>query len=328
MSDTNDDDNKQPVIGATITYDSPHALAAAKAYKKQIAGQLGHKLKNRPYTAAEQKRNVIGTDLLDSVLGKASLPQSYSSGGVKTDPYLKKSGGNYSGWHRASPVNMSGALDNDAWVKGAYKSLLGRDADQAGLDYWKADLAGGSSREDVIANIKKGSEYKDKFISEAYKNLLGRDSDAGGNDYWSKAMLAGESEDSIIANIMRSEEYGRKQQNEMRSLIDPKSASQLMNETYNDKIASLSRDWQDANDAVQGLYGTEQDYSPLLTTSDTIYTQDPEASPLSSVGYLASVDPKDSSPDIWTKALGDAGKKALAGVDISSLVDSFVNSFT
>ena len=61
---------------------------------------------------------------------------------------------------------MSAALDDDAWVKGAYKSLLGRDADPSGLAHWKADLAGGSSREDVIANMKRGSEYKDKFIRE------------------------------------------------------------------------------------------------------------------------------------------------------------------
>ena len=46
-----DNNNK---IGATITYDSQHALDAAKAYKQQLAGQLGHKLASRPYTPQEQ----------------------------------------------------------------------------------------------------------------------------------------------------------------------------------------------------------------------------------------------------------------------------------
>ena len=40
-------------IGTTITYDSQHALDSAKAYKEQIARQLGHKLANRPFSAAD-----------------------------------------------------------------------------------------------------------------------------------------------------------------------------------------------------------------------------------------------------------------------------------
>ena len=104
-----DNNNK---IGATITYDSQHALDAAKAYKQQLAGQLGHKLASRPYTPQEQKRNEISTRLLDATLGKRSLPSTGRySGGTKTDSFLKKSGGDYSGWHRKSPVNMSRALD-------------------------------------------------------------------------------------------------------------------------------------------------------------------------------------------------------------------------
>ena len=322
-------------IGATITYDSQHALDAAKAYKKQLAGQLGHKLASRPFSAAEQKRDAIGVDLLDNVLGKASLPQNYAASqpfggrgsvGTKTDPYLKKSGADYTGWHRTSPVNMSGALNDDAWVRGAYKSLLGRDVDQAGLDHWKKDLAGGTSREDVVANMRLQPEYRNKFIGDAYKNLLGRDVGLEGIDYWSKRMAGGQSEDDIISNIKRSDEYGRRQQNMMRDSISPKTPTQLMNETYNDKIATLGRDWQKANDRVQKDYGTAQDHSPLLTTSPGIYTQDPEASQLASVNYLTTQDPSDTSPSIWAQALKDAGAEAIKGIDIPGLVSGFFNS--
>ena len=327
---TVDDANK---VGTVIAYDAPHALEAARLYKEQIAGQLGHKLKNRPYTAAEQKLSDISIKLQDAVAGKRSLPQDYassrpfvppSSGGTKTDPYLKKTGGEYSGWHRTSPVNMSGALDDDAWVKGAYRSLLGREADPSGLAYWKKDLAGGASRDDVVANMKRAPEYRDKFIGEAYKNLLGRDVGLEGIDYWSKAMESGDSEDSIIANIKRSDEYGRRQQNLMRDAISPKNPVDLLNETYDDQIAQLGRAKIKALDRVQKDYGTTQDYTPLLTTQKPIYTQDPEASPLASVNYLATA--KDPQPSIWTKALGDAGKKALENVDISSLVDRVIST--
>ena len=398
MSDDNtttNGDNTQK-LGATITYDSQHALDAAKTYKKRIADQLKTKLDSRPYTANQQRRNDIGTRITQATLGLNALPQNYgtslpsgtttsndwlgsfyaenniggpggvldasarnyweneaankgiyqtkkiiegtaknegtwgaytpSSGGITTDPFLKKSGSDYSGWHKASPVNMSGALDDDAWVKGAYQSLLGRDVDDAGLAHWKANLAGGSTREDVIANIKQGSEYKDKFIGEAYQNLLGRSVDAEGIDYWSKAMLGGESEDSVIANIKRSAEHGNYQQNQMRNALMAKSDSQAMREVYQDRISRLGLDWQDANAAVQGESGVGPDYSSLTGVDDLIYTQDPDASATASVNYLANV--KDPDPGIWVKALGSAGKDALANINVSDLVDRFINSLT
>ena len=323
-------------IGTTITYDSQHALDAAKAYKEQIARQLGHKLANRPFSAAEQKLGSIDTKLLEATLGKGSLPKNYSAslpagvtsgaGGTSTDSFLKKTGPDYSGWHRTSPVNMSGDLDDDAWVRGAYRSLLGREADDAGLAYWKGDLAGGQTRDQVVSNMKRAPEYRDKFIGEAYKNLLGRDVGLEGIDYWSKAMEGGQSEDSIIANIKRSDEYGRRQQSAMRDSITPKDPTQLMNETYNEQIASLGRRRQDAQDAVQKEYGTAQDYSPLLTTDSTIYTQDPEASSLASLNYLASQDPSEGSPSIWTQALKEAGANAIGSIDIPGIISGFFDS--
>ena len=327
-----EDNNK---IGATITYDSQHALDAAKAYKKQLAGQLGHKLASRPSSPAEQRRDSIGTKLLDATLGKASLPQNYAasmpfggsgSGGIKTDPYLKKSGADYSGRHRTNPVNMSGALDDDSWVKGAYKSLLGRDADPAGLEHWKSDLAGGTSRDDVVSTIKRVPEYRDKFIGDAYKNLLGRDVGLEGIDYWSKQMEGGQSEDDVISNIKRSDEFGRRQQNMMRDSINPKSPTDLLNETYNEQIATYGRAYQTAQDAVQKQKGTAQDHSPLLNTNEGIYTQDPEASQLASVNYLTTQDPSDTSPSIWAQALKDAGAGALKNIDIPGVVSGFFNS--
>ena len=168
-------------IGTTITYDSQHALDAAQAYKNQIAGQLAQKLRSRPTTPAEQKLGSIDTKLRMATQGKASLPQNYSaslpqgvpsSGGTTTDNFLRRSGGNYSGRHRTNPVNMSAALDDDQFIQGAYQSLLGRDADDAGLAHWKSDLAGGASREDVVANIRRQPEYRDVFINDATELLI------------------------------------------------------------------------------------------------------------------------------------------------------------
>ena len=188
------------------------------------------------------------------------------------------------------------------------------------------DLAGGASRDDVVANMKRDPEYRDKFIGEAYKNLLGRDVGLEGIDYWSKAMEGGQSEDAVIADIKRSDEYGRRQQNMMRDSITPKTPGQIIHETYDDQIATFGRALQDANDRVQKDYGTAQDYTPLLTTESGIYTQDPEASQLASLNYLATQDPSDSSPSIWTQALKDAGANALGNIDIPGLVSGFFNA--
>jgi len=344
MSDDNTNTETEDTtskLGATITYDSQHALNAAKAYKNQIANQLKTKLKGRPYSAAKQRRNDVGVRLTENALGLSSLPQNFASsypsgtsstGGTTTDSFLKNSGSNYAGWHRANPVNMSSALSDDDFLEGAYQSLLGRASDAHGKAHWQNALDRNISRDQVIADMKRtynphsnSVEYRDKFIGEAYKNLLGRDVGVEGIDYWSKAMEGGQSEDSIIADIKRGEEYGRYQQNQMRDAINSKTDSQLMRENYRDQIASLGTDWQQANDEVQGEYGTGPDYSSLFATDDGIYQQDPDASSFSSLSYLANVD--DPDPGIWAKALGKAGKDALAGVNISTLVDSFINSY-
>ena len=100
----------------------------------------------------------------------------------------------------------------------------------------------------------------------------------------------------------------------------------FLNETYDDQIATFGRALQDANDRVQKDYGTAQDYSPLLSTDPSIYTQDPEASQMASVNYLATQDPSDSSPSIWMQALKDAGAEAISGIDIPGIVSGFFNS--
>ena len=327
MSDDNNNDNTNQKIGATITYDSQDALNKAKAYQEKIASQLGYKLKSRPFGPSEQRLGSLNLKLREAALGKASMPFGSSSGGIKTDPYLKNVGSQYAGWHRQNPVNMDSSLNDDAFLQGAYQSLFGRAPDQAGFDYWKADLAKGSSRDSVIANMKLSSEYKDKFVNEAYKNLLGRDAEPGGLDYWSKALTAAATEASIIRDIKRSSEFGNYQQSLLTDKLAAKTPTQILSETYDDQIATYTRALQDAKDEVQGAYGTAEDYAPLLTTDPLIYTQDPEASSLASVNYLASVDPAASSPGIWAQALADAGKAALANVNISNLVDKFVDSY-
>ena len=161
-----------------------HSLGSAEDFNRRLAHELATKRKDRQKelgTVEDRGARSAATQMGEAASRLASLPQGYGAfgygegrSGIKTDPYLKKTGADYSGRHRTHPVNMDAGLSDHMWVQGAYRSLLGREADQAGLDHWKKDLAGGQTREQVVGNIKRHQEYKDKFLGDAYQNLLGR----------------------------------------------------------------------------------------------------------------------------------------------------------
>ena len=57
-------------------------------------------------------------------------------------------------------------LNDEEFIKTAYKTLLGRDADEAGLKYWKEQLQNGVSREELIDQFLDSKEFK-KFAMES-----------------------------------------------------------------------------------------------------------------------------------------------------------------
>ena len=56
--------------------------------------------------------------------------------------------------------NTSGKYDE--WINQQYRDLLGRDAGEEGLTYWSGDLEGGQTKQQVIDNIKRSDEYKNR----------------------------------------------------------------------------------------------------------------------------------------------------------------------
>jgi len=273
-----------------------HSLGSAEDFNRRLAAELSAKRINRQVelgTAADRGARSASVHMNEAASRLASLPQGYGAfgyegrSGIKTDPYLKKTGADYSGWHRTSPVNMSSALDDDAWVKGAYRSLLGREADEQGLAHWKQDLASGQTRDQVVANIKRHPEYRDKFIGEAYKNLLGRDVGLEGIDYWSKQMEGGQSEDSIIANIKLSPEYGRREQDKMRQATAGKTNLDLLHESARQNFEDKSRIYRDAQERADQSYIDKG--IPYQTPAWS--QESPRANQLAAQAALAEYDP-------------------------------------
>ena len=76
--------------------------------------------------------------------------------------------------------NTSGNYDE--WINQQYRELLGRDAGEEGLTYWSGDLEGGQTKQQVIDNIKRSDEYKNRHntygIGPEYDEYEARFADA------------------------------------------------------------------------------------------------------------------------------------------------------
>lgn len=79
-------------------------------------------------------------------------------------------------------------------IQQIYIGLLGRAADQAGLDYWAAEINGGAlTLEQLRANIVneqpeyaagQGSMTRAQAVADLYENLFNRQPEAAGLEYW------------------------------------------------------------------------------------------------------------------------------------------------
>ncbi|EJN18773.1 hypothetical protein PMI35_05961 [Pseudomonas sp. GM78] len=101
------------------------------------------------------------------------------------------------------------ASDTD-YVKALYTSVLGREADDAGLENWVAALSAGADRASVAQSISSSNESNAKstsdFIDQLYSNALGRDADAEGKAAWTNALEHGATQAEVAIGIVGSDE--------------------------------------------------------------------------------------------------------------------------
>lgn len=116
--------------------------------------------------------------------------------------------------------------NNTQYVKLLYRTMFGREADEAGLNNWLTNLENGMSREFVFRgfaesqeftdlcekyDVERGtvslSQYRDKnvgatgFIARLYTKMLGRGFDINGLEYWCKKYHTGENTIEEIATV-------------------------------------------------------------------------------------------------------------------------------
>lgn len=96
---------------------------------------------------------------------------------------------------------------NQGLVRGMYTTLLLREADQAGLDYWVGQLEAGASVSAVALGFTASPERETIRITDDYMTYLGRLPDQGGLDFWLDAFLHGSTNENLVAGFVGSPEY-------------------------------------------------------------------------------------------------------------------------
>jgi hypothetical protein len=94
----------------------------------------------------------------------------------------------------------------DAFVKGIYRTLLGRDADASGLSYWVGILNGGSARSTLVTAFWNSPENRGREVDTYYQVYLGRSADSGGRSYWISQLQNGADETAIVLSFLLSPE--------------------------------------------------------------------------------------------------------------------------
>lgn len=166
-------------------------------------------------------------------------------------------GDGFVNWLRALEAGMSGAdiaagfifsaetglrnLSDEDFVKMLYRTMFGRDADQAGLNHWVEYLRFGMTRDEVFGEFVRSDEYRDMcnlysvnrgnyvvkdrsgyisgidtaqveaFVSRMYSVVLGREPEAEGKMNWSRWICTGVNTGASCAHgFIFSSEYTSK----------------------------------------------------------------------------------------------------------------------
>lgn len=96
---------------------------------------------------------------------------------------------------------------NEAWLRGVYHDLLGRDADQNGLQYWLAQLKAGMSTNSIALGFTTSDEWLTDRVTALYNDFLGRAPETFGLNYWVNVLKAGGTTEDLNTGFVGSIEY-------------------------------------------------------------------------------------------------------------------------
>jgi pimeloyl-ACP methyl ester carboxylesterase len=106
-----------------------------------------------------------------------------------------------------APAACAGDTGSAAFVCAAYEDLLGRAPDAAGLAFWSAALARGTSHTTVATDIAGSPEYRNDLVTSYYRDFLGRSPDQPALAHWDALLGSGEADQGVLAAILGSKEF-------------------------------------------------------------------------------------------------------------------------
>ncbi len=108
--------------------------------------------------------------------------------------------------------NTYGALNDAEFVQLVYQNVLDRDADSAGLEFWLAEMASGTTRGAVMLGFSESVENirdMDPIVKATmmYVGMLGRAPEPLGLGYWSGVIRDGGAYTGVIGGFLAQAEY-------------------------------------------------------------------------------------------------------------------------
>lgn len=167
-----------------------------------------------PFSMYDEKNNIC-----NAATKELSVPMQYSknkfSSGTPTNPSQPNDPSNPS--NPSNPNNPSQAeIENQirAFVSRMYTVVLGREAEEEGLNYWSDQLI---QHTYDGAGLARGFICSDEFTSKnlnneayvyvLYKTFFDREPDEGGMAYWMDALNDGTSRNTVLAGFVNSKEF-------------------------------------------------------------------------------------------------------------------------
>ena len=112
------------------------------------------------------------------------------------------------------------ALANDESTEGfvyrMYTTVLGREPDAEGFQYWVNKLDSGEcGAAEIVNGFFNSNEYNaqnksnEEIVTDCYNAMLNRDPDEGGKEFWEKRLDVGMSADAVCAGFVESTEFNK-----------------------------------------------------------------------------------------------------------------------
>lgn len=160
-------------------------------------------------------REVLGRDA--EATGLEYWTALLESGAISTDDIIQSIMTSARGSDQALAAEYAKSV-----VDSTYQKVVGRSADEGGLDYWSAALRSGSVTTDTLdeaiatsaVNGQAGSDrdaakgYIDGIIEAAYQSVLGREPDTAGEASWASLLGAGQIQFEDFPGVLASSAFG------------------------------------------------------------------------------------------------------------------------